>query len=104
MPRSRRRTQREWENLIGEQARSGLSAKEFCQSKSIGLASFYQWRRRLRDGSQSTCTTEQVQTTKESFIDMGRIGLADVSTPASVTPWIVTLDLGDNLKLTLQRR
>jgi hypothetical protein len=42
-----RRTQSEWQTLVNAQADSRLSAKAFCASQNIGLASFYQWRKRL---------------------------------------------------------
>lgn len=46
MGRRQRRSQRQWEEIIGAQERSGLSARAYCKAESIGTASFYQWRRR----------------------------------------------------------
>ena len=34
---------------IAEQARSGLSIKQFCKDRGIAEHAFYGWRRRLRD-------------------------------------------------------
>jgi hypothetical protein len=42
---------RTWEQTVSEQAASGLSAAAFCRERSVALARFYQWRRRLRGGS-----------------------------------------------------
>lgn len=44
-----RATARErWERLISEQSRSGLSVAEFCRRRDLAQASFYQWRKKLR--------------------------------------------------------
>ena len=70
MERHKRRSRGQWEELVGDQERSGLSAKDFCKGKTIGLASFYQWRGRLREKeSRSKSGIES----KGSFIDMGKI-------------------------------
>ena len=37
-----------WQERIAEQARSGLSIKQFCKDRGIPEHSFYAWRRRLR--------------------------------------------------------
>lgn len=38
----------EWRERIAEQARSGLSIKQFCQERGVTTWSFYDWRKRLR--------------------------------------------------------
>ena len=43
-----RRTRQEWQALLDEQPRSGLSIPRFCQSEGIALSSFYSWRTKLR--------------------------------------------------------
>ena len=40
----RRRSEEEWERLIEDQLRSGMSQKAFCKEREISLASF-QWRK-----------------------------------------------------------
>lgn len=44
-----------WERRIEKQRRSRLSIAEFCSQEGVSTASFYAWRRRLRDsvGPQS---------------------------------------------------
>src|SRR6516162_5295920 len=37
-----------WQDRIAEQARSGLSIKQFCKDRGIPEHCFYAWRRRLR--------------------------------------------------------
>ena len=102
MERRVRRGREAWASIVDEQERSGLSAKDFCQRESIGLASFYLWRRRL-GGSSSEIQVSGIESTR-SFIDMGQLASsADRSIPTSSNPWVVTLDLGEGCKLTLQR-
>lgn len=38
-----------WREVISEQSVSGMSVREYCAAYGIGEASFYNWRRRLRD-------------------------------------------------------
>jgi transposase-like protein len=38
-----------WSKLITEQEASGEKVKPFCREHGIGEASFYYWRRRLRE-------------------------------------------------------
>ena len=100
MGRRQRRSQRQWEKIIGEQERSGLSARAYCKAESIGTASFYQWRRRLGDAVSGV---KGGTDSRESFLDMGPIGSSGVSAATGVSPWVVTLDLGEGFKLTLKR-
>jgi transposase-like protein len=37
-----------WREQVAEQARSGLSVRQYCERAQIGEQSFYAWRRRLR--------------------------------------------------------
>lgn len=39
----------QWRERIAEQARSGVSIKQFCQERSFSAWSFYSWRKRLRE-------------------------------------------------------
>ena len=100
MERRKRKSLREWEEIICEQERSGLSARGFCQGEAIGLQSFYMWRRRIRDNA--SCSDVE-NDSREAFIDMGHVGSCEVGVTTGVSPWVVTLDLGEGFKLTLQR-
>jgi transposase-like protein len=40
-------TRRRWQELVRQQAASGLSVREFCEQEQISRPSFYAWRRRL---------------------------------------------------------
>ncbi len=39
----------QWRERIAEQARSGLSIKQFCKDRGIPEHAFYGWRKRLRE-------------------------------------------------------
>jgi hypothetical protein len=39
----------EWRERIAEQARSGLSIKQYCNERGVTPWSFYDWRKRLRE-------------------------------------------------------
>jgi transposase-like protein len=38
-----------WRGQVEEQERSGLSVKQFCETRQITEQSFYVWRKRLRE-------------------------------------------------------
>lgn len=98
MKRRKKRSREEWDELVGGQKQSGLTARAFCRREGIGLASFYRWRHRAAVLSLAGGTGLD-----GAFIDMGPIGSSGVSTSAEVSPWIISLDLGEGLKLTIQR-
>lgn len=39
----------QWPERIAEQARSGVSIKQFCKERGFSAWSFYSWRKRLRE-------------------------------------------------------
>ena len=44
--------QRQWERIIREAARSGLSIRAFCRQRRIKESQFYWWQRRLKQRSR----------------------------------------------------
>jgi putative transposase len=46
-----RRSRSQWEELLEQQAASGLSASEFCRREGMSLASFARWRTRCGEPS-----------------------------------------------------
>ncbi len=97
-----RRDRRQWKKIIAEQAVSGLSARSFCQQESVGLVSFYQWRQRLSDEGTGSLTDDQTQKSP-SFIDVGPLEGGGGERPTGGSGFSLTLDLGEGLKLTLER-
>ena len=87
---NKRRSKSEWQELIDEQAASGLSQKAFCGQRGIPLATFGYWRRKLQAESSSRLT---------GGAGMDTVSLADwieLSTqgPVSDGGWQVELELG----------
>jgi hypothetical protein len=50
---SRVETRRRWQEVLDRFELSGLTVAQFCEAEQISVASFYQWRRRLRDALTS---------------------------------------------------
>lgn len=48
-----RRGKEIWRKLLEEQAESGLSVAKFCELRQLSSVTFYNWRQRLKDESQS---------------------------------------------------
>jgi hypothetical protein len=68
MPKRRRhirRTQAEWEEILGRFASSSLSVGEFCQREGVSQSGFQRWRCRLGKG-QSARFVELVPTSPAS--------------------------------------
>jgi hypothetical protein len=42
-----------WARVVGEQARSGVSVRAYCRQAGVNEHSFYNWRRRLREGESN---------------------------------------------------
>ena len=73
----------QWRERIAEQARSGLSIKQFCKDRGIAEHAFYGWRRRLRE-------TEPV-----------RFALVDRTGASHAPEWLLELTLltGERLRI-----
>ena len=76
-----------WRRRIAKQASSGLSVAEFCRQQEVSQASFYQWRKKLRE------TTAQ-----ESFVPMAIVASAAVSVELPCGA-VVRLPAGDERSL-----
>lgn len=49
MPRRKQEREAYWRKVLRRQSKSGLSVAEFCRQESIAPASFYAWRRTIRE-------------------------------------------------------
>ncbi len=86
------RSRSQWQDLLNDFASMDISAREFCNDRDLGYASFLRWRRLL---------SEQTSKPAAPFVD-----LSSLATTASAgrSGWNVTLDLGDGVILQLERR
>ena len=98
MERRRRKGEKQWAKLLNSQAESGLTVAAFCRKKEIGLASFYQWKRRLSAGENLARIPAD-----SAFLELGSLSETVNRSQTDPSPWMVTLDFGDGLRLTLQR-
>ena len=55
------RKERQWRRWIGEWQPSGLSVRAFCQRRGLTVASFYAWRRVLRQRAAEKAAFVPVQ-------------------------------------------
>ena len=95
-----RRTRQEWQTLLDEQPRSGLSIPRFCQSEGITLSSFYSWRTKLRRGEPSA--TDPLGAV-ESMADSPWIALTPPATqPDETVVWDVELSLPRGIVLRMR--
>jgi hypothetical protein len=81
-----RRSREQWQRLIDEQARSGLSQATFCKAQALSVTTFQHWKRRLAGSAPQA-----------SWVDLGQLGLG------SSNGWEIELDLGEGLRLRLRR-
>jgi hypothetical protein len=81
-----RRTRSDWQALIREFERSGISRQRFCADASISVSTFDYWRRKLRDE------------------DTAAAGFIELPSISGRSDWDVELDLGGSVVLRLRRR
>lgn len=83
------RPQSEWQQIIADYERSGLTQDAFCEQTQIPKSSFYKWRKRL--GTQPAAD-EPAQ-----FVD-----LTTWVRQKDTTRWEIDLDLGNGMRLSLR--
>ena len=84
-----RRSRNHWQQLIDEQARSGLSQRAFCAARALSVKSFQHWKRQL---------AAPVAALPAAWLDLGALP----ERPAAVA-WDLELDLGAGVCLRLRR-
>ena len=85
-PRRSRGSRDEWQQLINEQAGGDMTQTAFCQARSLSLASFQNWKRRLA-----------AEASAEPWVELGTLSEAGGS------GWDIELTLGDGICLRLRR-
>ncbi len=86
------RPQSEWQQIVADYERSGLTQEAFCKRASIAKSSFYKWRKRLETPSAATGVSQ--------FIDLNALvqGNGQIDPPR----WEIELDLGHGMRLSLR--
>jgi hypothetical protein len=81
-----RRSRAEWQQLIGEQADSGLTQSAFCASRGICIGSFRNWRHRLA-----------AEAPPDSWVELGTVA------GHGAGGWDIELELGEGVCLRFRR-
>ena len=84
-----------WQERIANYERSALSVVEYCRSIECSVASFYQWRRKLRQSTPKSAFLS-VQT---STLEVGNI---EVRLPSGISI-VISLQAIDSLPMILER-
>ncbi len=99
----KRRDRYSWQQLVEQQAQSGLNAAQFCREQDVRYASFMNWRKRL---SVETVRTET--TPLDTFVELTGAPLEhqSESPPATLsdTAVCVELSLGAGIELRITRQ
>ena len=84
-----------WQELLTEQAESGLSQRAFCEREGLRPATFAQWKRRVREGAESPSGGKSQEA---SWLELSSAG-----SRAPAGDWEIELDLGNGMRLRLRR-
>ncbi len=96
----------QWQQIINQQIESGLNQKKFCQTHNISLATFSNWKRKLKEASESHSQTVQPQpdSHSEHLSDRQWIELpVDLPSTAEHTPWHLELELPGGVILRMRQ-
>jgi len=96
--RSHRRSRNEWAALIQRCENSGTGVTAFCLEEAVSTASYYLWRKRLRQEGAAPSAPETPTTVDPSapaFLELGQL--------PGQAGWELELDLGDGVVLRLKR-
>lgn len=88
----------QWQQIIDQQTGSGLSQKQFCQSRHISLTTFSNWKRKLRNGFASK-PAEAESTDDQNWVAIP----TEPPEPASSLAWHMELELPGGVILRMRR-
>ena len=103
--RATRRSSEQWEALLAEQARSGLSQEAFCRLHGLGYSTFCVWRARRAKRAAGRKQRMSVAP-RAAFIELPSFAptVPTVATMGNDTAVHVELELGHGLVLRIGRR
>lgn len=87
----KRMTKEQWQSLISEQQKAGMTQSEFCRSKGLSLATFHNWKRKIN-------TVETPATEAPQWIELPADRL-----PATQQTWDIELELPGNITLRMRQ-
>lgn len=89
---AKRLSKQQWQAIITEQQKSGMTQSDFCRSKGLGLATFYNWKRKL-NSVENTATETSPQW----------VELPVVNQPSPQQAWDIELELPGNVILRMRQ-
>ena len=98
MQRRIHRSPEQWQVLLEQYERSGLSQRAFCQQAGLCCGTFSRWRRRLLD-DHCHALTEGDST--ELFVELSN---QPAGSPSPFPDWDVELQLGEHVFLRLRHQ
>ena len=87
----------QWQHIINEQLESGMSQKDFCQSQNINIATFSNWKRKLRDAAKNTGDSDDK--VHQDWIEIP----AEFPQPAANPSWHMELELPGGIVLRMSQ-
>jgi transposase-like protein len=98
-----RRSAAQWQQLVTQQATSGLTASTFCDRHDLSYASFIQWRRRLRQGEPPVAVRPTAAL--EEPLSKQSMSFIELTAPSELCGrserWLIELDLGSGMQLRI---
>ncbi len=92
----------QWQQIVNQQLESGLNQKKFCQIHNISLATFSNWKRKLKD--ESAPHSQTIQPQHDSQFDKEWIELpVDLPSTAKHSPWHMELELPGGVILRMRQ-
>lgn len=91
-PRTKRLSKEQWQSLVEEQQSSAMTQSNFCLTKGLSLATFSNWKRKLRrsDHPDADSQPEWVE-------------LPITSKPSPPKNWDIELELPGNVILRMRQ-
>jgi len=88
----KRLSKEQWQALISEQQNSTMNQSEFCRTKGLCLATFYNWRRKINN------TGKSIVEPNPQWVE-----LPAASQPTSPQTWDIELELPGNITLRMRQ-
>ena len=102
-----RRSAKDWQTLIQQQARSELSVKEFCTEHDLGYSSFQNWKSKLGALASTHNSDDIAAAYPPAFIELTNPGVqrdkAEAALVQASPTWLAELDLGSGICLRIAR-